>query len=301
MAVQVRRGSYVNFDPNKLVPGEWAAVTAGDPNSEDGMAVYMCFVVGTVKRMATYEDMQENINAVTASIQAQLTAAVQQAVWEAETATSNAETAATAANAAAQEADEATQEALDAAEEARSYVLGDISDKTVTFSEASARENINTGESTATLFGKIKKWFSDLGAAAFQAVANNLTTTTEGSVLDARQGKELKSQIDALNTKTDPQDIEISLGPKFTGIAYAKKVGYIIMIDVELTPSSAVANNDLVMSGLPAPTGGAFYTVLTTGNGNYTAIINTNGELRIYYPGYTDASRIDCGLCYIRA
>lgn len=105
--------------------------------------------------------------------------------------------------------------------------------------------------------------------------------------------------IDALNTKTDPQDIEISLGPKFTGTAYAKKIGYIIMIDVELTPSEAVTNGDLVMSGLPAPTGGAFYTSLTTGNGNYTAIINANGELRIYYPGYTDASRIDCGLCYI--
>ena len=114
---------------------------------------------------------------------------------------------------------------------------------------------------------------------------------------------QLKDQlgIDALNTKTDPQDIEISLGPKFTGTAYAKKIGYIIMVDAELTPSEAVTNGDLVMSGLPIPTGGAFYTVLTTGNGNYTAIINTNGELRIYYPGYTDASRIDCGLCYICA
>lgn len=107
--------------------------------------------------------------------------------------------------------------------------------------------------------------------------------------------------IDALNTKTDPQDIEISLGPKFTGTAYAKKIGYIIMVDAELTPSEAVTNGDLVMSGLPAPTGGAFYTALTTGNGNYTAIINANGELRIYFPRYTDASRIDCGLCYIRA
>ena len=104
-----------------------------------------------------------------------------------------------------------------------------------------------------------------------------------------------------LNTKTNPEDIEISLGPKFTGNAYAKKVGYIIMIDMELTPSSAVANGDLVVSGLPVPTGGAFFTVLTTGSGNYTAIINASGELRIYFPGYTDASRIDCGLCYICA
>lgn len=115
MAVQVRRGSYVNFDPNKLVPGEWAAVTAGDPNSEDGMAVYMCFVVGTVKRMATYEDMQENINAVTAEIQSQLTAAVNQAVSEVETAITAAETATEQANQAKSDADEAADRANEAA------------------------------------------------------------------------------------------------------------------------------------------------------------------------------------------
>lgn len=132
---------------------------------------------------------------------------------------------------------------------------------------------------------------------------DDLVIVGEGDDAKKMTIAQLKDQlgIDALNTKTDPQDIEISLGPKFTGTAYAKKVGYIIMIDMELTPSAAVANNDLVMSGLPTPTGGAFYTALTTGNGNYTAIINTSGELRIYYPGYTDASRIDCGFCYIRA
>lgn len=145
------------------------------------------------------------------------------------------------------------------------------------------------------------KWSTILAKIKSKLLANNLTTTQEGYALDARQGKALSDQINALNTKTNPQDIEISLGPKFTGNAYAKKIGYIIMVDMELTPSSAVANDDLVMSGLPTPTGGAFYTVLTTGNGNYTAIINTNGELRIYFPGYTDASRVDCGLCYICA
>ena len=51
------------------------------------------------------------------------------------------------------------------------------------------------------MFGKIKKWLSSLKNAAFADVANNLTTSAEGSVLDARQGKELKSQIDQLNTK----------------------------------------------------------------------------------------------------
>lgn len=132
-------------------------------------------------------------------------------------------------------------------------------------------------------------------------IINSFTSTDATKVAAAPTVKTLNDNLNQLNTKTDPQDIEISLGPKFTGNAYAKKVGYIIMIDMELTPSSSVVNNDLVMSGLPAPTGGAFYTALTTGNGNYTAIIKASGELRIYFPGYTDASRIDCGLCYICA
>ena len=55
------------------------------------------------------------------------------------------------------------------------------------------------------MFGKIKKWLSSLKNAAFADVANNLTTSEKGSVLDARQGKELKSQINQLNTNLHPQ------------------------------------------------------------------------------------------------
>lgn len=39
-----------------------------------------------------------------------------------------------------------------------------------------------------------------IGAAASQAVANNLTTNTAGSVLDARQGKALNDKITSLNS-----------------------------------------------------------------------------------------------------
>ena len=45
---------------------------------------------------------------------------------------------------------------------------GDGKDVTVTFSEASDRTNITTGEKLSVLFGKIKKWFSDLKAMAFK-------------------------------------------------------------------------------------------------------------------------------------
>lgn len=241
MAIQTRRGIYDDFDPAKMLPGELATVTYGDPGANDGRSVYACFAAGDVKRMATYEDMQENISQATQDIQEDFTAQLTQKISQADTAISQAQTAISEANTAAQGANEAKQEALEAAEAAESYVLGDISNKTVVFSEASTRENINTRESTSTLFGKIKKWFSDLGAAAFCAVANNLTTNTEGSVLDARQGKVLGDAINQLNTKTLPQGA-------FTGLwmpgAYIEGMGLGVTIpkksgDTSLTVTAA--------------------------------------------------------------
>ena len=42
-----------------------------------------------------------------------------------------------------------------------------------------------------------------LGAAAEKGVANNLSTTSEGYVLDARQGKALSDSVAALNSRLD--------------------------------------------------------------------------------------------------
>ena len=61
MAIQSRRGAYADFDPNKMLPGEWAVVTSGDPNDPDGRAIYLCYIAGIVERMATYEDMKKNV------------------------------------------------------------------------------------------------------------------------------------------------------------------------------------------------------------------------------------------------
>lgn len=78
--------------------------------------------------------------------------------------------------------------------------LDDIETATVTFSQASSRTNINSGDSIGTLFGKIRKWFADLGTAAFQGVSNVLTQTSVGYVLDARQGKTLADRIGTLSS-----------------------------------------------------------------------------------------------------
>ena len=46
---------------------------------------------------------------------------------------------------------------------------GDGSNVTAAFTEATARANIATGEKLSVLFGKIAKWFSDLGSLAFKS------------------------------------------------------------------------------------------------------------------------------------
>lgn len=46
-------------------------------------------------------------------------------------------------------------------------IRGDTAENITTFSTTSARENLKSGESHATLFGKIVKWFSDLKEVAF--------------------------------------------------------------------------------------------------------------------------------------
>lgn len=53
----------------------------------------------------------------------------------------------------------------------------DVSDSTVTFTETSTRTNILSGETLSVIFGKIKKFFSDLKTVAFTGSYNDLSDT----------------------------------------------------------------------------------------------------------------------------
>lgn len=76
---------------------------------------------------------------------------------------------------------------------------GNISNTTVTFADTTTRVNLVSGEKASVGFRKIKKWFADLKSFAFKDLANNLTTTTTGSALDASQGKILNDKYGELN------------------------------------------------------------------------------------------------------
>ena len=58
-----------------------------------------------------------------------------------------------------------------------SITVGDAKDLTVSFTEAGTRTTINSGETTSILFGKIKKWYTDLKAIAFSGSYTDLSNT----------------------------------------------------------------------------------------------------------------------------
>lgn len=90
MAIQHRRGQYSQFDPTRLMPGEWAIVLSGDPSTLDGRAAYLCFAAGVVKRMATYDDLYHQIEDIEDEITADLTTIVDVAAQEARDAAADA-------------------------------------------------------------------------------------------------------------------------------------------------------------------------------------------------------------------
>lgn len=85
---------------------------------------------------------------------------------------------------------------------------GDIGDSEIAFTEAENRENINTGESVKTVFGKIKKFFADLTAPAFAQMITTkedlLATKATGYVPDAKAVADAYTELNGkLETKEE--------------------------------------------------------------------------------------------------
>ena len=151
MAIQSRRGNISNFDKSKMLPGEWGIAL-------DSQEAFICFGAGITKKMATYEDYQDMLD-------------------DCITVTQTAQGVVDSFNNL-----EIEKLAIDDA--SVSYITGwssekiskyDTKDNTVSFTEATTRENIVTGEKQGTIFSKIKKFFSDLKTVAFTGKYTDLT------------------------------------------------------------------------------------------------------------------------------
>ena len=87
--------------------------------------------------------------------------------------------------------------------------LSDKADNIQTFTESSKRENISSGESISTVFGKIAKWFSDLKTVAFSGDYNDLSNkptiptnvselTNDSKYITAAETEDLQTEVERL-------------------------------------------------------------------------------------------------------
>ena len=165
MAITMRHGPYNKFDPQKLRTGELAVVTEGDPHASDGKAIYQCFSPGDVKRMATYEDMVDQIDeaggeAIDNHIEEKVgtalkacesaTKAAQGAKTNADKAVSGANTATNTANKAAETASKAAETASKAAEDCKNL----IDEKHVAEIEKAVQQSLMADTVDGTVTGK---------------------------------------------------------------------------------------------------------------------------------------------------
>lgn len=76
---------------------------------------------------------------------------------------------------------------------------GDSGDNVVAFTQTSNRQNIMTGDTHKTMFGKIKKWLADLTATAFAQMITSaddlLATKVTGYVPDAKAVADVASEL----------------------------------------------------------------------------------------------------------
>lgn len=159
---------------------------------------------------------------------------------------------------------------------------GDIGDSEIAFTEAENRENINTGESVKTVFGKIKKFFADLTAPAFAQMITSkddlLATKATGYVPDA------KAVADAVTDVTGKLDTatEAIVHDNITGIFTYTRIGHMCIGCGTLTTTNDIDAYSAIVSNLPQtytgnPYPGAFVAEDNTYNDFYingSAIVN---------------------------
>ena len=159
---------------------------------------------------------------------------------------------------------------------------GDIGDSEIAFTEAENRENINTGESVKTVFGKIKKFFADLTAPAFAQMITTkedlLATKATGYVPDAKAVADAYTELNGkLSTET-----EAIVHDNITGIFTYTRIGYICVGCGTLTVTNDIGAYSAIVSNLPQtytgnPYPGAFVAEDNTYNDFYingSAIVN---------------------------
>lgn len=106
---------------------------------------------------------------------------------------------------------------------------GDGSNVTAAFTVATTRSNIATGEKLSVLFGKIAKWFADLGTLAFKStVAKSDLASDVQTSLDKADSALQSAPVTSVNGKTGAVTISVPTVPSTTSLLKGNGSGGIV-------------------------------------------------------------------------
>lgn len=279
MAIQNRRGNESDFDPNKMLPGEWATAT-------DTEKVWMCFKTGKVRRMATYEDMVENIGEATEEIKTEFTAGVKSATEAAAGAANTANKAAETASNASNTANAAAETAMNAAKKAEAAAGGDISEKTVSFEEVETYSKPTSGSKISSIIANLVTGISQLLSGLANKIDSSKILSAEewGAAISERgylaDAKDVKDSLTQLNTnivnqiKTQKASTTLSgvSGTQSWKIAAPAISGYRMVGILGLTHNYCLEVN-VGMEGLNPGSSINGFAARYSGSGTYTVFI----------------------------
>jgi len=186
----------------------------------------------------------------------------------------------------------------------------DAKDLPVTFTESTTRETITSGSTMATIFGKIKKWFTDLKSVAFSGSYTDLSdkpTKVSDFTNDSsfQTNENVNSLISTHNSSTSAHnDIRTSLASipttyitKVSGLTAQTSGFYKIAVNADglVTAATAVKKADITGLGIPAQD--TTYPVATiSANGLMSSTDKTkldgisSGANNYIHPAYTAKS-----------
>lgn len=165
---------------------------------------------------------------------------------------------------------------LSAAVAGTDYVAPDSDGSNVTaaFTATSTRANIATGEKLSVLFGKIAKWFADLGSLAFKSTVakSDLASDVQTSLSKAESALQ-SAPVTSVNNKTGA----VSLAKGDVGLG---NVDNVKQYSVDNPPPYPVTS----VNGATGEVKGTFYVTVTQGDNNSATADKTAEEV---YAAYT--------------
>ena len=156
-----------------------------------------------------------------------------------------------------------------------------INNETPTFTQASTRANINSGETISTILGKIKKFFADLKTVAFTGNASDVSFDSTGTTSSAAT---VQAGLKEALTNSAPTASSVPYTNTTSGLSASNVQGAIDEVDGKIDTTKQIANG-VIASWSSAQS-------LSTGYVRYNYGTSTN------YSGGVSVSSLHKGILY---